>query len=68
MKLSSRLVELAAQAPVAEHRLAADLRHDDRLAALDDPGRHALGQPVPRAGAIRRHAVRGVHVQLARRD
>ncbi len=61
------LVELAARQPVAEHRLAADLRHDHRLVALDDLGRDAFGQAIPRARPIRRHAVGGVHVQVAGR-
>ena len=51
--------------PVQEHRLAADLRHDDRLAALDDAPGDAFAELVADAIAGAVEAVRGFDLQMA---
>ena len=50
---------------VQEHRLAADLRHDDRLAAFDDPSGDAFAELIADAIAGTIEAVGGLHLQLA---
>jgi hypothetical protein len=57
-------IDLVARQPIAEERLAADLGHDDGLAALDDTGREAVRQPIPYGGPIGLYPVGGVRVQL----
>ena len=50
---------------VQEHRLAADLRHDDRLAAFDDAAGDAFAELIADAIAGAVEAVGGLHLQLA---
>ena len=47
-----------------EHRLAADLRHDDRPAALHDPAGDAFAQPVAGPPARRAQPDRGLDGEL----
>ena len=67
MKLSSCCgSSRALRRAVQKHRLAADLRHDDRLAALDDAAGDAFAELIADAIAGAVEAVGGLDLQLAR--
>jgi hypothetical protein len=50
--------------PIQEQRLLAGLRHDHRLAALDDAARDPFADPVAGPLAVRWHPVPGDDLQL----